>query len=406
MARDITLVRHGETTANAAGLWQGSGDAGFTDRGSNQVLRVAERLQADTFDRALASGQGRANATAAATGLEFAVDPGWREMGLGSWEGLTRPEVESRYGDELAAMRAGEPVRVGGTGETTAELLARSLEAFDRLAASLDDGQSAVVFSHGGPIMMVVSHLLGVANRGPLHPIVNTAITRITIGDEFPQVRIFNDAGHLNGSHAGYQPGTNIMLMRHGQTVSNVESRWQGMQEGALTDLGREQARRAAMAFPAVSGLYSSPLARALDTAAFIADRHGIPVSRVDELAEMSFGRWENLTTDEIKASFPDEWARFEAGDDLPRGGTGETYDGAGERLAGAVGAIAGRHPGTTVGAVTHGGVSRAFASRILGTGFSERHRLSLLDNTAMAHVVYTDRGPVLAAYNVAPYPV
>lgn len=404
MAIEITLVRHGETVANVGGLWQGRTDSKLSPAGAQQARRVGERLAHESFDLVVASPSSRAQSTAAATGFAAETAEAWREMDLGAWEGLTRAEVDERYGDEVAAFRAGEDVRVGGTGETVSELVERSLRALQALVGRLDDGQRALVVSHGGPIMMATSALLGVGQRGPLHPIVNTSLTRIRVeGDHF-EVSVFNDTSHLNGRHPGFMGDTQVVLIRHGQTESNLESRWQGRQDGKLTSLGREQAQRAAAVFPSVDGLYSSPLGRAMDTAAPIAGRLALDITTVDDLAEMSFGSWENLTTDEIKQSFPDEWERVDRGDDVPRGGHGETYAGAGLRLAAAVAEIATRHEGRVAGAVTHGGISRAFVTHLLGTSFADRHRLHLLDNTAMARIVLTGGRPVLADYNVAPH--
>jgi probable phosphoglycerate mutase len=404
VAVEITLVRHGETVANVAGLWQGAGNSGFSPRGREQVKRLAHRLDREHFDLVVVSPSGRAAATAGATRFDAESDERWREMELGAWEGLSREEVEERYADDLAAFRAGEDVPAGGSGERASELGARALAAMDSLVERLEDGQRALVVSHGGPVMLVTAALLGLTRRGPLHPILNTAITRVRYADGRYQLTVFNDTSHLNGYHSGFHGDTQVVLIRHGQTESNLESRWQGRQHGMLTAEGRDQARRLASVVPAVDGLYSSPLGRALDTAAEIAGRLGIDVTQLDDLAEMSFGRWENLTSDEIMKSFPEEWERFQAGHDVPRGGNGETFGDAGRRLASAVEAIADRHPAGVAGAVTHGGVSRAYVAHLLGTSFLDRHRLPLLDNTAMTRIVMSERGPLLADYNVAPH--
>jgi broad specificity phosphatase PhoE len=404
VAIEITLVRHGETVANVAGLWQGRTESDLSAAGGEQARLAGDRLKRESFDLVVASPASRARATAAATGLEAEIVEAWREMDLGAWEGMSRTEVDEQYPDEVAAFRAGEDIRVGGTGETVSELVARSVGALRSLAARLDDGERALVVSHGGPIMMATSAVLGVSRRGPLHPILNTSLTRIRIDGDHFQVAAFNDTSHLNGRHPGFMGDTQVVLIRHGQTESNLESRWQGRQEGKLTAVGREQAEKAAAVFPDVDALYSSPLGRALDTARPIAGRLELDIATVDDLAEMSFGRWENLTADEIRSSFPDEWERVDQGHDVPRGGHGETYAGAGLRLAAAVAQIAERHQGRVAGAVTHGGVSRAYVTHVLGTTFADRHRLHLLNNTAMARIVVAGDRPVLADYNVAPH--
>ncbi|NIR34944.1 MAG: histidine phosphatase family protein, partial [Actinobacteria bacterium] len=93
---------------------------------------------------------------------------------------------------------------------------------------------------------------------------------------------------------------------------------------------------------------------------------HGLdPVVR-DDVVEMSFGAWEDMTTAEVLEWDADAFvAAFEH--DLPRGGTGETFASVGRRMAGALDAIAGAHPDEKVGVVTHGGAIRAFAASLVG---------------------------------------
>ena len=111
---EIWLVRHGETTANAAGVWQGHGSVGLSERGREQAAVVGRRLARTAFDVVVASDLERTRATAAAAGLRAETDPAWREMDIGRWEGLHREEVVARYGDELRALVAGQEVAAGG----------------------------------------------------------------------------------------------------------------------------------------------------------------------------------------------------------------------------------------------------------------------------------------------------
>lgn len=63
--------------------------------------------------------------------------------------------------------------------------------------------------------------------------------------------------------------------MRHGQSTANAEGVWQGQLEFPLSALGRDQARRAGTALAATgrfSGVYTSPLARAAETAGIISN--------------------------------------------------------------------------------------------------------------------------------------
>ena len=87
-----------------------------------------------------------------------------------------------------------------------------------------------------------------------------------------------------------------LILVRHGQIVANKKGRWHGSTDSPLTWTGRRQAKRTGRwlskkeQFDAV---YTSPLQRCRDTAAFAATAHEATV--IDELAEMHIGDWEDM---------------------------------------------------------------------------------------------------------------
>lgn len=102
---------------------------------------------------------------------------------------------------------------------------------------------------------------------------------------------------------------TEILLVRHGQSVWNAQGRWQGQANPPLSQLGLEQAFAAAdylatqQTFDAMA---TSTLDRAATTASIIADRlgHDEPMQCVD-LAERSAGEWSGLTRSQINARYP-----------------------------------------------------------------------------------------------------
>jgi len=111
-----------------------------------------------------------------------------------------------------------------------------------------------------------------------------------------------------------------LFLVRHGRTAWNEEGRFQGLTDVPLSAAGRADAeanaRRIASHLAGLgvgatkARLVSSPLARCLETAEILAAHLGIPGVQVgcdDRLAEAGFGRWEGLTTHEVKSLFPEE---------------------------------------------------------------------------------------------------
>jgi probable phosphoglycerate mutase len=111
-----------------------------------------------------------------------------------------------------------------------------------------------------------------------------------------------------------------LFAMRHGETLWNAEGRFQGRSDHSLTVEGNRQAsgngRRLKAhfeqigVFPPRIAAYASPLKRARETMALLATELGIPETGINidaRLAEASFGRWEGMTTLEVKARFPAE---------------------------------------------------------------------------------------------------
>ncbi|MBS1836509.1 MAG: histidine phosphatase family protein [Actinobacteria bacterium] len=145
---------------------------------------------------------------------------------------------------------------------------------------------------------------------------------------------------------------TQLLVIRHGQSEWNADGRWQGQADPPLTELGREQARRAARALGAIDALFASPLGRAATTAAILSEELGVgPVVTMPGLMERHAGEWQGLTRIEIEESFP---GHLDAG----RRPSGWEPDAEVEtRVMSAFDAIHRDHPYGTVVAIAHAGV-------------------------------------------------
>ena len=111
-----------------------------------------------------------------------------------------------------------------------------------------------------------------------------------------------------------------ILLVRHGETTSNRERRFQGQLDVPLNDTGREQAR--ALAEQArgegIVALYTSPLVRARETAEIVGARIGLDPRPDDRLKEVDVGDWQDRLKDDVERDDPDGWAAFmQAGEDF-----------------------------------------------------------------------------------------
>lgn len=113
-----------------------------------------------------------------------------------------------------------------------------------------------------------------------------------------------------------------IVCLRHGQTLWNVEHRFQGHSDIPLDETGVAQAARAASLLASLrpTAIVSSDLQRANDTALALGRVVGLEVSVDKDLRERRGGQWEGLTRDEIAARWPEEYVAWEAPDGEPVG--------------------------------------------------------------------------------------
>ena len=190
-------MRHGESTWNSEGRFQGGLDAPLSARGRAQATALATGLAATPFDGLYTSPLSRARETAAAwarLGLEPVALDELREIGLGNWEGLTLETVRRGRG-ALPALARGAGGPSGPGRRADARLASRVRAALERLGSAHPEGRVLVV-SHGGAISSALCGWLG----RPLNAIWsfrldNASITRV----ELPAGRLLgvNETGHL-----------------------------------------------------------------------------------------------------------------------------------------------------------------------------------------------------------------
>ena len=171
-----------------------------------------------------------------------------------------------------------------------------------------------------------------------------------------------------------------IIFVRHGQTVYNSESRYQGHSDTELSDLGRRQAGCAAERLKGekITAIYTSDLKRAKDTAKAIAVFHNVPVQSDPRLRECCFGDWEGLTVSEITERYTEHYQNYRNDSVTNRAPNGERLESLQERVVSAIDEIVERHPDETVAVVVHGGPIRAFICHALGTDLRTFRKMSL----------------------------
>lgn len=185
-----------------------------------------------------------------------------------------------------------------------------------------------------------------------------------------------------------------LILLRHGETDSNVKGTYLGWTDVDLNERGREQAYAAAEKLKGtpIDVIYASPLKRAMHTAQIINTGFNMEILPAEGLKERNFGVWDNLTYKDIVERFPGEhdlwtedWMDY-------RMQGGESSREAYERLVDFVdGLLESRKHGTIL-LVTHLGCIRKIISYLLGMGLEGSWRFKA-DNAGICRININDEG-------------
>jgi len=176
---------------------------------------------------------------------------------------------------------------------------------------------------------------------------------------------------------------TELIMIRHGVTAWNKERRFQGQIDIPLDDEGLRQAQLLgqSMAGAALAAVYASDLTRARQTAEPLASAIGLPVVAEPGLRERHYGAFEGRTWDELQREHAADFARWRAREpDFSLPGGGETLLALHDRVEATMRALAARHPGASVVAVTHGGVLDCAYRIATGLGMREPRQHDLLN--------------------------
>jgi 2,3-bisphosphoglycerate-dependent phosphoglycerate mutase len=170
----ILLARHGETDWNRENRFQGHADPPLNETGRAQAAQLAAVLAAEPLAAVYSSPLRRAFETAqilaAPHGLEPVPVDALREVDVGSWEGLTRAEIEERFPEQFARWRDYEAGWKDG--ESYEEMSRRVIAGLLELAAA-HEGERILAVSHGGPVRAAYALADGITQsearrRGPV----------------------------------------------------------------------------------------------------------------------------------------------------------------------------------------------------------------------------------------------
>ena len=185
----LILIRHGETLWNTQLRMQGSLDSDLTPKGKSQIKALGKWMKEVPFDYLYSSDTARAHKTAEAiskfTGHNLNLDKRLREKNLGVFEGLTSEEARERYPETFQQFKTAGASYVIDQGESTQQLLERSLDAIEEIR-DRHPQKVAVAVTHGGVVRVLMKHVLGIPLDAPTQFLIgNTGIFRLVWRDKW-----------------------------------------------------------------------------------------------------------------------------------------------------------------------------------------------------------------------------
>ncbi|MEU8790335.1 bifunctional RNase H/acid phosphatase [Streptomyces sp. NPDC048643] len=196
-----------------------------------------------------------------------------------------------------------------------------------------------------------------------------------------------------------------FVLLRHGETPLTPQKRFSGSggSDPSLSDVGRQQAERAATALAArgtVQAVVASPLARTRETAAVVAARLGLDVVVEDGLRETDFGAWEGLTFGEVRERYPDDLNAWLGAPDVEPTGGGESFAATAHRMAETRDRLTAAYAGRTVLLVTHVTPIKTLVRLALGAPPESLFRMELSAASLSAVAYYADGNASVRLFN------
>ncbi len=205
------LVRHGETTWNIEGRYQGQEDTPLSPRGIEQGKKLAKALEHVPIDACWASPLKRAYETcgycAAYHNLPVHTDPRLTEIHHGDWEGVLAEEIAAAYPKEFAAWKhMPATVQMPGEGGENLEAVAeRSFAFFEEMAAG-QDGKTLLVAAHDAVNKVVICRILGMdLNKFWQVKQDNTCINVLEYDGKNWRLVLMNNTNHMGFLFSGIE---------------------------------------------------------------------------------------------------------------------------------------------------------------------------------------------------------
>lgn len=325
MVTRVIIVRHGQSSYNAQQKIQGRCDESvLTNKGREDAQQLGEVLQDLSFDAFYCSPLQRAKQTAEIIQSFLTNSPGLKpterllEVDLPLWEKQSKQEVRENFAEDYRCWKERPhefKMSVAGKEHFPVLSLYQQAQEFWQELLAKHQGQTILIVAHNGINRCLIMSAVGI-EPSHYHSIQqsNCAINVLNFsGDlgDIVQIESLNQTAHLGLPLPSLRPshaGCRLLLVRHGETQWNKESRFQGQIDIPLNDNGREQARKAADFLKDIplDFAISSPMLRPKETAEIILQHHAdLRLQLRPRLSEIGHGLWEGKLEAEIEKDYP-----------------------------------------------------------------------------------------------------
>ena len=347
----VIIVRHGQSTYNTEKRIQGRTDASeLTEKGRNDAEKVGNTLSNILFNAIYNSPLKRAKHTADIIRSQLVISAGetpvpqtsdkLMEIDLPLWAEMLSAEVQEKFTEDYRIWKESpHELRmlvndVEGSREhfPVLALYAQAREFWQEILPR-HQGETILIVGHNGINRALISTALNIP-PSRYHSIQqsNCNVTVLnfsgTLGEPV-QLESLNQTQHMGESLPTLRPnhqGVRLLLVRHGETEWNRQTRFQGQIDVPLNDNGRQQAQKAGefLQDVPIDFAVSSSMLRPKETAEIILQHHpSVQLELVDNLREISHGLWEGKLETEIEQEFPGElqrWRQIPAEVQMPQG--------------------------------------------------------------------------------------
>ena len=326
MATRVIIVRHGQSTYNAKKMIQGRCNKSvLTDKGISDARQVGQALSGLKIDTFYCSPLQRAKQTAeiihGCLDNPPTLQPSDRlmEIDLPLWEEMKKDDVMAQFAEDYQQWKTNPhnfKMIVEGKEHYPVRALYQQAQDFWQQAIADNQNKTILITAHNGINRCLIMSAIGM-DVSRYHSIQqsNCCISILNFTGSYGdpvQLESLNQTSHLGLAIPPVRPphsGPRLLLVRHGETNWNKESRFQGIRDIPLNDNGRSQGRKASdfLKDVAIDFAVSSSMLRPKETAEIILEQHqGVELSTTPELIEICHGLWEGMLETEIKAEYAD----------------------------------------------------------------------------------------------------